>query len=133
MENAVKQVIEQCASDSYAGTVSFGAVVGALMQAGVESYHADYRLAATTYYMPTGATYTVPLKAPEINIPQAFDAQALQAAIRGAQQGTVKYPDFMKLSMAAGCVGYIVWIEGRHVSYFGRRGEVHIEPFPSSK
>ena len=32
--------------------------------------------------------------------------------------------------MSAGCIGYMVWIAGRHVSYFGRQGEVYIEPFP---
>ena len=70
---------------------------------------------------------------PGEQIPQDFDAQALQAAIRGAQLGEVKYPEFLKLSMAAGRVGYIVWIAGRHVTYFGRRGEVHIERFPSTR
>ena len=34
MDQSVKQVIEQCASDSYAGKISFGAVVGALMHTG---------------------------------------------------------------------------------------------------
>ena len=38
----------------------------------------------------------------------------------------------MRLSMLAGCVGYIVWIAGRHVTYFGHRGEQHVEPFPSA-
>jgi uncharacterized protein YbcV (DUF1398 family) len=33
-------------------------------------------------------------------------------------------------TMDAGCVGYTVWIAGRHVAYVGRRGEVHVERFP---
>lgn len=131
MNADTRSVIEQCAAASYAGTIGFGEVVGRLMQAGVESYHADYRRPATTYYLPDGDTCTLPLKPPEANIPERFDAAALQAAIRGAQRGEVKYPEFMALSMAAGCVGYTVWIAGRHVAYVGRKGEVHIEPFPS--
>lgn len=133
MENAVKDIIEQCARDSHAAIISFGEVVGTLMQAGVESYLADYRRGATTYYLPDGANHSVTLHAPDVGIPAPFDAAALQAAIRGAQRGEVKYPQFLGLSMAAGCVGYIVWIAGRHVSYFGHRGESHIEPFPSGK
>lgn len=132
MEPSVQQVIEQCARDSHAGTVSFGVVVGRLIQAGVESYHADYRRRMTTYYLPSGEPHDVPLSAPELAIGQAFDAPALQAAIRGAQRGEVMYPEFMRRSMAAGCVGYIVWIAGRHVAYFGRKGETHIEPFPAA-
>jgi uncharacterized protein YbcV (DUF1398 family) len=131
MNNPAIEVMEQCARDSYAGTISFGAVVGRLMEAGVESYHADYRLPATTYYLPTGETHMIALHAPDVEIPPAFDGAALQAVIRGAQRGEVKYPEFVQRSMAAGCVGYIVWIAGRYVTYFGRRGEIHMEPFPS--
>ena len=75
----------------------------------------------------------VPLTTPNTEIPTPFDKPALLAAIQGAQRGEVKYPDFMRLSMEAGCVGYIVWMSGRHVAYFGRRGEVQVEHFPSTK
>jgi uncharacterized protein YbcV (DUF1398 family) len=67
---------------------------------------------------------------PDVEIAQDFDAAAVQAAIRGAQQGVVMYPQFKTLSRQAGCVGYTVWIAGRHVSYYGRKGETHVERFP---
>ncbi|MFG5410135.1 hypothetical protein ABXN37_21045 [Piscinibacter sakaiensis] len=54
----------------------------------------------------------------------------MRAAIRAAQQGTLAYPDFKRRTQAAGCVGYTVWIAGRHVVYHGRLGETHVEPFP---
>jgi hypothetical protein len=28
-------------------------------------------------------------------------------------------------------MGYVVWLAGRHVTYFGRRGATHVERFPS--
>ena len=102
-----------------------------LMQAGVEGYFADYRAASTTYYLPSGGSHSLKLATPVVLIPAEFDATALQGAIHGAQSGKVKYPEFMALSMAAGCVGYMVWIAGRHVCYFGREGQRHAEPFPS--
>jgi len=133
MQPSIQQTIEQCTRDSHAGAISFGAVVGALMAVGVESYHADYRRASTNYYMPTGAVHSVPLDTAGIDVPRPFDAAALQEAIRGAQRGEVKYPEFQRRSIAAGCVGYIVWIAGKHVSYFGHKGETHVEPFPAAK
>ena len=61
----------------------------------------------------------------------AFDAAALQAAIRGAQQRRGDVP------------GVPEAVDGRpaawatpsgspvsHVSYFGRQGEAHVERFP---
>jgi hypothetical protein len=39
------------------------------------------------------------------------------------------YPEFKALTQAAGCIGYTVWIAGRHVVYLGRRGESHVERF----
>ena len=131
MDPNVTAPIERCAAGSHAGTLSFGEVVGTLTACGVESYRADYRTRSLTYYLPSGATHTVALHSPTRTIGDAFDAGALLAAIRGAQRGEVWYPEFMDRSMAAGCVGYVVWLAGRHVAYSGRRGETHIERFPS--
>ena len=127
-----KTVMQECLERSHAGTMSFGEVAGNLMGAGVESYLADYRRGENVYYMPTGETYAVASAQPAVQIEPEFDAEAVRAAIRGAQSGAVKYPEFVCLTRAAGCVGYFVWIAGRHVQYFGRRGEVHVEKFPGT-
>lgn len=126
-----KQVIEECARASHNGTRSFGEVVRALLDAGVEGYQVDYRARRATYYLPRGETVTVDLLAPAIGIAADFDAAALQQAIRGSQRGEVRYPEFLTHSMNAGCIGYQVFFSGRHVVYFGRNGSQHIERFPS--
>lgn len=131
MSEQIIQTINDCAQASYAGAISFGEVVGRLAQVGVESYCADYRAGHTTYYLPDGKTYAVKLKMPSQPTANDFAKEGIQAAIRGAQRGEVKYPEFLQLSSAAGCVAYWVWISGRHVIYFGRKGEQHIEHFPS--
>jgi uncharacterized protein YbcV (DUF1398 family) len=130
MNPQTQQLIREAANGSTEGRIHFGQVIGLLMQAGVESYVADYRTRRTTYYLPDGDTLSLDTPMPEGDIAQDFDAAAVQAAIRGAQQGRVMYPEFKKLSRQAGCIGYTVWIAGRHVSYYGRKGETHIERFP---
>lgn len=131
MNPKIVRLIEDVAAASRAGTRSFGEIVVALANEGVESYRVDYRQRSTTYFMPSGESHTVPLEVPRVAIDGAFDSAAIVAAIRGSQAGLVKYPEFVERSMRAGCVGYIVWIDGRQVTYFGRRGEVHVELFPS--
>jgi uncharacterized protein YbcV (DUF1398 family) len=128
--DSTKQVIDECARAAHAGG-SFGDSVMRLAGAGIEAYHADYRRGELTYYLPSGATYSIALHAPDVAVASAFDADEVRASIRGAQRGEVKYPEFVRRTMLAGCVGYIVWISGRHVRYFGRKGEDHVEPFPS--
>ena len=113
------------------GTIHFDQVIGQLMDAGVESYHVDYRSGRTTYYMPDGVTVDFEFERPQRGIADAFDGDTVRAAILGAQQGRVMYPEFKLLSQQAGCVGYTVWIAGRHVTYLGRRGETHVERFPN--
>ena len=130
MNPKTQELIREAASGSAEGRIHFGQVIGLLMQAGVESYVADYRTRRTTYYLPDGDTLALDTPMPDVDIAMDFDAAALQAAIRGAQQGSVMYPQFKQLSRQAGCVGYTVWIAGRHVSYFGRKGETHVERFP---
>lgn len=130
MQTEIRRVIEHCVRTSNAGSAHFGEIVGALLAAGVESYHADYRAGRSTYYLPDGESLTVELPLATTPIAEAFDGAAIRAAILGAQRGEVMYPEFKRLSQAAGCIGYIVWLAGRHVVYFGRRGETHVEPFP---
>ena len=122
--------IENTFAASSHGSIHFGQVVGQLIQAGVESYHVDYRGRRATCYMPNGEVHAIDTGAPEPQIAAAFSPEGLIAAIRGAQAGAVKYPEFKRLSQAAGCASYTVWIAGRHVTYFGRKGETHIEKFP---
>lgn len=130
MDAATQHAITEAAGASREGRIDFAAVVRVLVEAGVESYDVDYRAGRTTYYTHDDDSITLDLGSPEVPIAQAFDAAALQAAIRGAQRGIVKYPEFRRLSQAAGCVSYTVWLGGCHVAYHGRNGETHVERFP---
>lgn len=131
MDTRTHTLITEAATGSNAGLLHFGQVIELMIRAGVESYVADYRAKRLTYFMPDGDNVTLPVEMPDTEIAQAFDPAAVKAAIRGAQQGIVMYPEFKQLTMQAGCTGYTVWIAGRHVSYVGRLGETLIEHFPS--
>lgn len=131
MESAVENVIRDTLQASNEGRIHFGQVVGNLLGVGVESYAVDYRTGRVTYYMPMGETLTLEQDAAKVVIADEFSGAGIKAAIVGAQSGAVMYPQFKQLSQAAGCVGYTVWLSGRHVAYYGRKGETHIEHFPS--
>ena len=123
--------IRESFSASNEGRIHFGEVVQQMMEVGVESYSVDYRGHSATYYLDNDEALTVTMEATPVPIGQDFDAKALREAIRGAQTGVVMYPEFKRLSMMAGCIGYATWISGRHVTYYGRKGETHVENFPS--
>ena len=132
MNFASKEMIEKYAQASYAGLLSFPEFLGRLVELGVESYFVDYRDQSTAYYLSSNETLRISMEMPAVEIPNTFNKDNVVTAIRGAQSDAVKYPEFLALTMAAGCIGYMVWITGRHVSYFGGRGEVHIEHFPEA-
>lgn len=131
MNPSLREQIEAVFKASNAGSIHFGEVIGRLMAAGVESYHVDYRAGRSTYYWPDGMTLDLHFETPAASIADAFHADQVRAAVLGAQQGRVMYPEFKALTHAAGCIGYTVWIAGRHVAYLGRRGESHVEHFPN--
>ena len=131
MEGSVQQVIEQSARASHEGTRSFPEHLAALAAVGVEAYQADYRAKSTSYYLRSGETHQLALHVPVFAIPTALDGAALAAAIKDSQRGELKYPEFLARSLAAGVVGYIVWIDARKVTYFGRDGQLYVEPFPT--
>ena len=130
MNENTRAAIQATFEASNLGQIHFGDVIAQLTDVRVESYHVDYRSGRATYYLPDGATCDFGFERPAAPIAEAFDGDAVRAAILGAQQGRVMYPEFKRLSQRAGCVGYTVWIAGRHVAYLGRRGECHVERFP---
>ena len=130
MHDSTRHTIRSTFDASNDGRIHFGQVIGQLVAAGVESYHVDYRCGRSTYFLPDGESLDLAFGTPDEDIADTFDGEAVRAAIRGAQQGRVMYPEFKTLTQRAGCAGYTVWIAGRHVTYFGRRGETHIERFP---
>jgi uncharacterized protein YbcV (DUF1398 family) len=130
MNQNTRDVIQATFEASSKGSIHFGEVIARLLSVQVESYQVDYRSGRSTYYLPDGSTLDLDFERPGDGVAAAFDSDAVRAAILGAQQGRVMYPEFKRLSQRAGCIGYSVWIAGRHVSYFGRRGEVHVERFP---
>lgn len=130
MQTATRELIQSTFEASNQGRIHFGQVIGELTRAQVETYHVDYRSGRTTYFLANGDTMDLTFERPSHGIAVAFDGDSVRSAIRGAQQGKVLYPEFKHLSQLAGCIGYTVWISGRHVTYFGRKGETHIERFP---
>lgn len=127
-----QQSAERCAKGSLLGTITFPQIIETLSQIGVERYHADYSRQEITYYWPNGDTLVVATPHPSHTVASEFSASAVESAVRQSQQNEHSYLDFIKKTMAAGCVGYFVQITGRRVIYFGRTGEFHTEYFPSA-
>ncbi len=124
------QVIQGCARGALTGEMAFPEIVGRLAQIGVERYHADYSRQEITYYLPDGDSLVVATLHPSHATATDFSASAVEAAVRQSQRNEHTYLDFIRKTMAAGCVGYFVQITGRRVIYFGRNGEPHVEHFP---
>ena len=133
MNSEQTKVVKECAALSAAGAIHFGEVVGRLVKAGIERYHADYSRSENTYYTPDGGSSVVPMEHEPMPIARDFSASGVEAAVRQAQSGQIMYPQFTRQVLAAGCVGYFVQISGKCVQYFGRNGEIHTEWFPGAK
>ena len=126
-------VIQACANGALTGEIAFPEIVGRLTQIGVERYHADYSRQEITYYLADGESLVVATPHPSHATAQVFSASCVEAAVRQSQRNEHTYLDFIRKTMAAGCVGYFVQITGRRAIYFGRNGESHVEHFPTSR
>jgi uncharacterized protein YbcV (DUF1398 family) len=132
MNLEIRKTAHECAIRSHEGSIAFPQVVAKLAAAGIERYHADFQAGVTTYYLPDGATHSEPLLAPEMEIAADFSAPSVAAAVKSVQRGEMNYQQFVARVMAAGCVGYTVFIAGRRVIYGGRNGDQQVELFPSA-
>ncbi|MDO9337096.1 MAG: DUF1398 domain-containing protein [Caulobacter sp.] len=125
---------QRCLSAAAHNTLSFPQIVGALIEAGFESYAIDFRRAVAVYYRPDGDSLELPSPLPHGSVGGVLDVEAVQAAIRQAQRGgpDYSYAGFCDKVTAAGCAGYLVSFPGRRAVYFGRTGETHVEAFPTA-
>ncbi len=61
-----------------------------------------------------------------------FNAAGLRAAILDSQRHGQPSRDFTRRVMEAGVQGYIAFLRGHRVSYWGRGGDQHTEWFPGA-
>jgi uncharacterized protein YbcV (DUF1398 family) len=126
-------VMTDCKAQSLAGKIPFPEVIRRLHEAGVERYHVDLTRDETTYYLPCGESHVFATGGPREPIADAFDAAAVEGAVRAIRRGEIIFPEFLRRIVAAGCVGYFTQIAGRRVQYAGRTNDMHVEPFPAAK
>ncbi len=127
-----KALASACMKGAESGSMSFPEIIGALMQAGFDGYAVDFRRGMATYYPPDAPTLDIALHPLGSAIAPRFDAEAIRAAIREAQNNAPGYTylSFCDKAARGGCAGYLVSLPGRRVVYYGRDGETHIEHFP---
>jgi uncharacterized protein YbcV (DUF1398 family) len=127
------ETIAECMQLSFADT-HFPKVVQKLADAGVRSYTADLIRLRKTYHGADSdcRDEAMPLSAAP-DVAETFDTAAVAAAIKNIQQQKLGYAEFLRQIMAAGCSQYRVFIGGRKAIYFGRNGDMHVEPFPAAK
>ncbi|MDO8423352.1 MAG: DUF1398 family protein [Parvibaculum sp.] len=125
-------VAQTCLAGAEDNSMSFPQIIGALMQAGFESYEICFRGETATYYLPDGESLELATHKAGTPVAPALNVSALQAAISEAQQQVAgyTYKGFCEKAKAAGCARYIVSLSGRRALYIGRDAATHTEFFP---
>jgi uncharacterized protein YbcV (DUF1398 family) len=127
MDDHVKDVVREMTSASEEERISFPGLVQALMQAGVERYHADLLAGTKTWYMPDGSFEITHSRA--LSAAMDFEGDIVQQAVQAIQQGEIGYRAFCDRIAAAGCVGYFVSLTGKRAVYYGRTLAAHVDWF----
>lgn len=127
-------LINTAATTTLAGGTPFPQIVAMLIEAGVESYQVDYLTQKKTFYDGSGGAFSTTITYESLpSVAEDFDAAALRANILDSQQKNQHYRDFSMRAMQAGVQGYIAFLRGRRVTYYGRQGDQHTEWFPGAK
>lgn len=124
------KAMHEALAGSSEGRLTFPQVIGLLVGAGVESYSVDFVHGDDTFYMPDGRTHVEPVTLPSAPVAEHFSEADVSATIRAAQADTIRYPEIVDRLRKAGVAAYWVFLAGRKVIYFGRKGELHVEEFP---
>lgn len=127
------EIIAEAARATLDGSISFPEVVGRLIETGVEYYQVDYVALQKRFYSATGEVVTTPIPYEGLpGVAAEFDAAGLRAAILDSQRHGQHYREFTRRAMEAGVQGYIAFLRGKRVTYWGRGGDQHTEWFPGA-
>jgi uncharacterized protein YbcV (DUF1398 family) len=127
------EIVTEVARATLSGSISFPEVARRLIDTGVEYYHVDYVALRKTFYSATGDVVTTPITYEGLpSVAANFDIEGLRAAILDSQRHGLPYRDFTRRVMEAGVQGYIAFLRGQRVTYWGRGGEQHTEWFPGA-
>jgi uncharacterized protein YbcV (DUF1398 family) len=132
MDAHVKDVAREMSIASDEERITFPEVVKALMQAGIERYHADLVAGRKTYYLPDDDFEEVEVRK-VVGAGVKFSAEGVEKAVRAIQRQEIAYREFCRRIADAGCVGYFVSLAGRRAVYYGRMADEHVEWFPGAK
>ncbi len=128
------EIIAEVARATLYGKIAFPEVVQRLIETGVEYYHVDYVALQKTYYSASGETIKTPINYEDLPpVADDFNIEVLKKIILDSQQNGQHYRDFTKRAMNAGVQGYIAFLRGKRVTYWGRGGDQHTEWFPGAK
>lgn len=128
------EIVAQAVQATLSGNIPFPEVVRRLIETGVEYYHVDYVALQSTFYSASGTVMTTPIAYEGLPaVASDFDVTALRAAIVDSQNNGQHYRDFTRRAMEAGVQGYMVFLSGRRVTYWGRGGDHHVEWFPGAE
>ncbi|KAK5202905.1 hypothetical protein LTR41_011351 [Exophiala xenobiotica] len=62
-------------------------------------------------------------------LPRRWDGVGVVEAIKLIQRGESTYAEFSQLCVDAGVTGYLAYLTGKRVVYYGSQGEMHVEWF----
>jgi len=128
------EIVTEAARATLDGSIPFPEVVRRLIETGVEYYHVDYVALQKTYYSASGEIIKTSINYEDLpSVADDFNIEELLAAILDSQQNGQHYRDFTKRVMKAGVQGYIAFLRGKRVTYWGRSGDQHTEWFPGVK
>jgi uncharacterized protein YbcV (DUF1398 family) len=120
-------IITHAARATLDGSMPFPEIVRRLIEAGVEYYHVDYVALRKSFYSANGDVVATSLTYEGLP-----PAAGLRAAIIDSQRNGQSYRDFTRRAMEAGVQGYIAFLRGQRVTYWGRGGDQHTEWFPGA-
>ena len=117
--------------------LAFPQTVAALLDLGVTRYHVDYAASTATAYKTDSTTHTIEIDVAHVPAPQVhpttrWNGEGVVEAIRSVQRGESTYAKFSQLCVDAGVTGYLAFLTGMRVVYYGSQGEMHVEWFPGA-
>jgi uncharacterized protein YbcV (DUF1398 family) len=128
------RIISETSKQSLENDLPFPEVVRQLLPAGVESYYTDLVRLRKTFYGREGESYKEELELEKkSSVAERFNAAEVRTTLDMIRERKIGYADFLRRMAAAGVMSYIVFLYGKKAIYFGRSGDLHVEPFPDTR
>ncbi|QDK36356.1 hypothetical protein [Bdellovibrio sp. NC01] len=121
------EILRTATDQTLSNQISFEDMCDKFLRAGIESAHVDLFAKRITFHTPEAHVYEESFYFEGPRVADIFSEEKIILDFKSLLLRKLSLHEFFNFIMLAGVTGFTIYLLGKKVLFFGRRGEYHLE------